>query len=119
MKNTCQKGNVVEAKVLSRFVEKGYLVFIPFGEGHKCDLVFTDEYNNLKRIQVKACRLTSSNSLIMNLYSNGGGYNKIRYTKDTIDFFATEFEGIIYLIPIELIKNKTTLSMQKLNDFIF
>lgn len=119
MKNTCQIGNLTEARLLIKFVEKCFNVFLPYGEGHKVDLIFINDKNQPKRVQIKTCRETRQGTLIFNIYSNGGGYNKITYTKDNIDYFATEFEGVCYLIPIEDINNKTTLTMNKINKWIF
>lgn len=118
MKNTCQKGNVTEALVLARFVQKDYKVFIPFGEGHKCDLVFEDNLGNLKKVQIKKSRATKR-GFMFNLYSNGGGYNKIRYTKKDIDYFATEFEGNCYLLPVEASNGQTTITLHKDSTFLF
>lgn len=113
MKNTCQKGNVTEAKVLARFVETGHLTFIPFGEGHKCDLIFINKSGALKKVQIKKSRLSSFGSFMINLYSNGGGYNKVKYTQKDIDYFATESNGVYYLIPIEKVLDKTTISLRE------
>jgi len=119
MNNTCQKGNIVEAKVLAKFVEKGYMVFLPFGEGHKCDLVFIDDFGSLKKVQIKKSRGTNHGTFIINLYSNGGGYNKVKYTEKDIDYFATEFENVFYLIPIKDVLNKTTVCLKKDNLYKF
>ena len=113
MKNTCLKGNIVEAKVLAKSIELGYKVFIPFGEGHKCDLIIQTNSGDLKKIQIKACRETKYNSLTMNLYSNGGGYNKVKYSKSDVDYFATEFKNQFYLIPIEDVETKNTICFKK------
>lgn len=32
-------GNIGEAKVLSKFIELGYPVYIPFGDNEKADLI--------------------------------------------------------------------------------
>jgi hypothetical protein len=37
--NTKNIGNIGEIKVLSKFVELGYTVYIPFGDNSKSDLV--------------------------------------------------------------------------------
>ena len=34
-----QKGNIGEAKVLAKFIELGYAVYLPFGDNEKADLV--------------------------------------------------------------------------------
>lgn len=116
-KNTCQIGNVTEAKVLARFVEKGFLVFIPFGEGHKCDLVFIDDKRKLKRVQIKSAR-KRTRGITINLYSNGGGYNKVLYSKKNIDYFATEHENKFYLIPIEEVLNRKVITFA-LDKYVF
>lgn len=119
MKNTCKKGNIVEAKVLSRLVEKEYKVFIPFGEGHKADLIFQNDFGDLKKVQIKASRETPHGSLTMNLYSNGGGYNKVLYSEKDVDYFATEYDNIYYLIPIKDVLGKTMITFKKDSLYIF
>lgn len=54
--DTNRKGNISEAKVLNAFVQAGYLVWLPFGNGAPYDLLI-DIQSNLLKVQVKTGRL--------------------------------------------------------------
>lgn len=50
--NSKQIGEKSEAKVLSKFLDLGWIVLIPFGDNQRYDLVI-DRGNGFERIQVK------------------------------------------------------------------
>jgi hypothetical protein len=54
--NTREKGNLTEAKIMTALVEAGYLVSLPFGEGHKYDFII-DDGQGLHRVQCKTGRV--------------------------------------------------------------
>lgn len=108
-KSTKKIGNIGEAKVLCKFIELGYPVYIPFGDNEKADLIVEID-KHLYKIQVK----TSSNE------KNGYVEFKIKsqvihnqvnvdifYTKDDIDYFAlyNRMRDKIYLVPVEISAN--------------
>lgn len=88
--NSKKIGNIGEAKFLSKCVEHGIPIYIPFGDNERADFVI--EYNNkLLRIQVKTSVKAKDNKMIFDLTSstchrkNG---NRHRYTNAEVDYFA-------------------------------
>ena len=88
--NSKKIGNIGEAKVLSKFVELGIPVYLPFGDNEKADLIA--EFNGkLNRIQVKTSIKAEDGKMIFDLTSstihrkNG---NKHIYTEKEIEYFA-------------------------------
>jgi hypothetical protein len=67
---TREKGNLTEAKILAALVAAGYLVSVPFGEGHKYDFIIDDSVN-LRRVQCKTGRVKKG-VLLFNSYSQSG-----------------------------------------------
>ncbi len=112
MKDTVRKGSITETKAMLRFLELGYNVFLPFGDGSKCDIIIQDISGGLFKIQCKTSRYNKK-SEVFNAYSTArtrsseGTKAKVLYTKKEVDFFCTfDSEDNMYLIPIELIKVK-------------
>lgn len=88
--NSKKIGNIGEAKFLSKCVECGIPVYIPFGDNERADFVI--EYNNeLLRVQIKTSVKAKSNKMIFDLTSstchrkNGSRY---KYTNAEVDYFA-------------------------------
>lgn len=103
--NSKKIGNIGEAKVLTKFVELGIPVYLPFGDNEKADLIV--EFNGkLNKIQVKTSQKAENGKMIFNLVSstthrkNG---NKHIYTNNEIDYFACYniSRDKIFLIPID------------------
>src|SRR5205814_10264920 len=63
---TREKGNLTEAKILAALVAAGYLVSVPFGEGHKYDFIIDDSVS-LRRVQCKTGRVKKG-ALLFNSY---------------------------------------------------
>jgi len=98
---TCEKGNLTEAKVMAALVAAGYLVSLPFGSGHKYDFVI-DDTTRLYRVQCKTGRVKSG-AIIFNSYSqSGNGATKQGY-HGLADLFAVlnPVNGDVYLVPVE------------------
>lgn len=90
--NTKDIGNIGESKVLSKFIELGVEVFIPFGDNSKADLV-ANFNGQLQRVQVKTCLNINerTGTYIINLtnsHAHTSKHNKEKYTKKDIDYFA-------------------------------
>lgn len=67
--NSKQIGNIGEAKVLSKFIELGFPVYIPFGDNEKADLVV--EFNGkLNKVQVKTSIDAKNGNVIFDLTSS-------------------------------------------------
>ena len=88
--DTKKIGNIGEVKTLSKFVELGYSVYLPFGDNEKADLIA--EFNGkLNKIQVKTSIKAEDGKMIFSLVSSTmhrkDGVKHI-YTPDEIDYFA-------------------------------
>lgn len=105
---TKQKGNLTELQCLTKFVELGYEVSVPWGENSRYDLI-VDTGKELLRIQVKTAKLvkgTEEKPEVIEFATcstryNAGGSQRVYYSKDEIDYFATFFQNKIYLVPVE------------------
>src|ERR1041384_337159 len=98
---TREKGNLTEAKILAALVTAGYLVSVPFGEGHKYDFIIDDSVS-LRRVQCKTGRVKNG-ALLFNSYSqSGNGATKQGY-HGLADLFAVlnPENGEVYLVPVE------------------
>jgi hypothetical protein len=98
---TREKGNLTEAKILAALVDAGYLVSMPFGEGHKYDFIIDDSVS-LRRVQCKTGRVKKG-VLLFNSYSqSGNGATKQGY-HGLADLFAVlnPESGAVYLVPVE------------------
>lgn len=111
--NTNQLGKITELDVLSYVTKKGYSVSIPFGDKERYDQIW-DINGKLLRIQVKTsrpidekpsgiifnCRTTSLRSV---------GCRTRHYTSDEIDYFATIWDGYVYMVPVNECADKKKL----------
>jgi hypothetical protein len=101
--NTVKIGDISEAKVLSRFLELGYTVLLPWSNGERYDLVIERE-GKFARIQVKTGRLISNGACLeFNVSStNGSSRQRSSYDKNQIDYFAVYCanNNKVYLISI-------------------
>ena len=90
--NTKTIGNIGEAKVLAKFVELGYAVYLPFGDNEKADLIV--EFNGkLNKIQIKATNNTLDGYYVIDFrnctnHKTNRNPNQL-YHADEIDYFAT------------------------------
>lgn len=112
MKDTIRKGTITETKSILKFLELGYNVFIPYGDGSKCDLVVEID-GVLYKVQCKTSRL-ERNAEIFNAYSTARTRSsdktkkRVLYTKKDIDYFCSfDSQGNMYLIPIEEVNTVT------------
>ena len=108
MLETKQKGILTELQCLTVFNQYGFNVSIPYGENSRYDFI-VDENNHLLRIQVKSCHgFTNSEGQLAGIQFtskstrvNSRGAISKTYTLDEIDYFATFWNGVCYLIPVE------------------
>ena len=114
---TQSKGNIVELQCISAFIELGYECSIPYGNGAKYDFI-VDYNGELLRIQCKSsthpkrdgkedtqafhfstiCQTTNTVKTV-----------KHRYTTSDIDYFATYFQGKVYVVPVDECSTSKTL----------
>ena len=103
--NSKRIGNIGEAKVLSKFVELGIPVYLPFGDNEKADLV-ADFNGKLNKIQVKTSLKAENGVVKFDLVSSTlhrkNGVKHI-YNKTEIDYFACYniTRDKIYLIDLD------------------
>ncbi|MCK4686620.1 MAG: hypothetical protein KAT66_00660 [Candidatus Lokiarchaeota archaeon] len=101
---TNTKGNLTEIEAQFLFLKNNFNIFYPIGDGNKIDLIVIFPNSKVpKRIQIKTSRKTATgfkfNAYTM-LGTRGGVIKKQSYTVADIDYFATTFNGNLYLIPI-------------------
>lgn len=102
--NSKQKGNLTELQCLTAFYEQGCHVSLPYGENSRYDMI-VDVNGKLLRVQVKTSSLKKEdeNAIEFSCRStrvNSQGTVSNKYTSDEIDYFATFWKGVCYLIPI-------------------
>lgn len=100
--NTLVKGRLTELRCLQYFLEREYIVSSP---EIPCPYDFLLDVNGkIYKIQVKTCRLSADESYLefntSSMTHNANGYIRRDYTADTVDFFATSYEGECYLVPL-------------------
>ena len=103
MRNTKEVGNLTELQCLTGLYELGCDVSIPFGNSQKYDLIM-DWNGKLYKVQVKHAHDHDGEFFTFKTRwqgHNAAGYTQTKYTKEDIDFFATFYNGHIYLVPVE------------------
>jgi len=111
-----QKGNAGLGIAVAYYSSNGYTVSIPLNDTQDYDLI-VDKNNFLKKVQVKAtsCK-TKYNRYQVALKSCGGTkgetYKTIIDTKIDEVFIVTDTMEM-FIIPIEEIKNKSTLNLSE------
>lgn len=98
---TGERGNLSEAKILAAFVDAGYLVSVPFGSGHKYDLI-VDDSTRLYRVQCKTGRVKNGVLIFCAYSQSGNGSVKMSY-RGLADLFAVlnPVDDKVYLIPVD------------------
>ena len=113
-KSNKEKGNAGLGIAIAYYSTNGYTVSIPLNDTQDYDLI-VDKNNVLKKVQVKvtSCK-TKYNKYQVALKSCGGTkgetYKTIIDTKIDEVFIVTDTMEM-FIIPIEEIKNKTTLNL--------
>lgn len=109
-----EKGNTGLGIAIAYYSANGYTVSIPLNDTQDYDLI-VDRDNGLKKVQVKAtsCK-TKYDKYQVALKSCGGTKGKTYKTviETNIDelFIVTDMMNI-FIIPIEVIKNKSTINL--------
>ncbi len=105
------KGKITELQVATYFLQKGFIISQPLIDARYDFLL---DYNGkIFKIQVKTARLNSDKSSLTFNTSNSHTNTKITTNRSydgEIDFFATFYQDICYLIPVsECGKREKTL----------
>lgn len=107
-------GNVTELKCISKFIELGYEVSIPYGNGARYDFI-ADVNGELLKIQCKSSSAVDEDAFSFKTTSTTTNTIKTirhNYTKQEIDYFATCWKDIVYLVPVEECSTAKTLRLK-------
>ena len=119
MEYTKSIGCANELKCITAFIELGYDVSIPYGDGAKYDFV-VDVDGEFWKIQCKSSRYTKNHgiedrgSFTFDTFSqtiNTKEITRRTYNKEDIDYFCTSFDNKVYLIPVENCGTTKTLRL--------
>ena len=113
-KTNKEKGNTSLGVAIAYYTSNGYTVSIPLNDTQDYDLI-VDKDNYIKRVQIKSSSCKDKNGKYQVALKSCGGTKGSTY-KTIID---TKIEEVfiflknkdIYIIPIEKIKNRCTLTI--------
>ena len=111
--STQYKGITTELLVATYLLSLGYNVSQPFCQDSKYDLI-VDVGGKLLRLQVKTARMASENSITFNCRStttNVKNCKSRRYSDTEIDYFATYWNNVAYLVPVNECSTQKSLHM--------
>lgn len=107
-----KKGNLTEMQCMTAFMAHNCGVCIPFGDNSKYDFI-ADVDGQLLKIQVKtASKLVEDDAIMFycrSTHVNCAGVKNSKYTSKDIDYFATYWDGVCYLVPVSECSNAKTL----------
>ena len=115
--STQQKGIITEMQVATYLLQLGYNVSQPLCQDSKYDLI-VDVKGKLLRLQVKTSRLASPTSITFNCRTtttNVRNCKSRRYSDTEVDFFATYWDGKVYLVPISECSTQKSLHLERAN----
>ena len=102
------KGITCELECALKFIEKGFIVSVPYGNTSRYDLVVDIGNSKILRIQCKTAHQNENGSYTIctaNQQFTATARNVKHYTKDQIDFICSIIEDQLVVIPVELIEN--------------
>lgn len=100
-------GITTELIVAQKFIEKGYIVSIPYGNNSRYDMI-VDTDKDRYRIQVKHASINDNGSYTVNTsntVTTASGNSKKYYTKKDVDFIVTVIEDQLVVIPVEMVEH--------------
>ena len=111
-----QKGNIGEAKCLSKMVELNIPVCLPFGDNERYDMIIEHE-GKLKKIQVKySSTQESEGSIVFKTASSTNHTTNKHYTtyEKDIDAFLlyNALTDEVYYLPIEIVGSKKSITLR-------
>ncbi len=96
MRNTQRKGDIAVSQAIASFTKKGYDVSLPLTESASYDLI-VDIGNDLKRVQVRYCSISSVD--LRRVHSNSKGYVVKKTKENAYDWlYVLKNDGKEYLI---------------------
>lgn len=91
-------------EVMLAFLKQGYNVLTPYGDCERYDFA-ADVNGNFLKIQVKTSHLEDDGAKIVfstdSTHRVDGKIVHCPYSKEDVDYFATSYNGIVYLVPIK------------------
>lgn len=114
---TSQKGSITELECILAFNKYDFKVSIPYGEDCRYDCI-VDVNNHLLRIQVKTptALISPSTGEVSGIYIhccsmrvNSTENIRRKYNADEIDYFATYWDNVCYVIPVDECSDVKTL----------
>ena len=100
-------GITTELIVAQKFIEKGYIVSIPYGNNSRYDMI-VDTDTDCYRIQVKHASLNDNGSYTVNTSNTVSTITKNArkyYSKNDVDFIVSVIEDQLVVIPVEMIEH--------------
>ena len=100
-------GITTELIVAQKFIEKGFIVSIPYGNNSRYDMI-VDTDTDCYRIQVKHASLNDNGSYTVNTsntVSTTTKYSRKYYSKNDVDFIVSVIEDQLVVIPVEMIEH--------------
>ena len=106
-RHTQKTGDISESAVVTRLLQCGYGVLMPYGQLHRYDLVIEDADRKFWRVQVKTGWLNEDRSIIkfatassMNYTVKNKGWRSYR---GQCEYFAVYVEDLnkVYLLPVD------------------
>ena len=100
-------GITTELIVAQKFIEKGYIVSIPYGNNSRYDMI-VDTDTDCYRIQVKHASLNDNGSYTVNTSNTVSTTTKNArkyYNKNDVDFIVSVIEDQLVVIPVEMIEH--------------
>lgn len=108
-------GDISEAKLLGRFLERGYVVSKPFSGHCRYDFILENDEGQLLKVQCKTGRLRANSVRFSVATPSGNGEpGRTKDYKGQIDFFAVycpDNDGY-YFVPIDAITTKSEFSLR-------
>lgn len=118
MNDKSVKGITTEMHCQLFFLEQGYNVYTPVSPDTRIDFIAEIE-GTLIRIQVKSSHevATGIEFSTTSSWVNTKEVIQKGYTKEEIDFFATYYNGKVYLIPVEICGKRDKILSFEPNSF--
>ena len=99
-----QLGTITEYQCITYLLERGYNVSVPIGENCAYDFI-VEKDGTLYKIQCKHSTAKSNGESFTfsceTTRINATSVKYHKYSKNQIDFFATYYDNICYIIPVE------------------
>jgi len=103
-RDTNSIGEISESAIVTRFLQLGYIVLVPYGGNQRYDLIIEDSDGKLWRIQCKTAWIEKDGTILVFKTANHNGQQRDwRHYRGQCDYFAVYNEELnkVYLIPVD------------------